>query len=548
MPLTVIQAGNSLQLLDQTGGLQNLTLPPGVTLRTDVPPRWETFGNYVILVNTPSQPLTIDPAGVVRLLCPQPPRLAPILTGVADTGPTPLSGTYMAKVTFVTLDAFGNVIYETDYGPPSAAVTIGAQALKLTGIDISPDQVGGRRIYRTTTGGAVYFQWIDLDGNILTSVQDDLPDAGLSLFAAPLLGTPPRLTTIAQFRGRLFGSGDVDIDHLRYTEAGSQYAWVVDNLLTIPGVGADQYGVVALAPRRDALGVGRRNLMAQVTGTGALNTDGTIDFDVVVLSNELGIESQETTKIFRDTAYFLWKDGVYTWNSSGFQCISDGTLGNTNGPTALNTSGYGNVRAWFATDSYFNRAMFPQAFALIDVFQPKYRLFLASAGSTVIDSFVDYDINDGTWWGPHKTDLFTPASAFSRTDDSNREVGMVGGTDANTYEETQTRTDGVSTPIVFDAVGKRHDMSEPDLEKYYGELSLLGKPLSSGQLQVISRVGALDTTLTATQYANLQLARQRLGRLGRGKTAQIELVNAQVGQDVFVYGYEVDPVSLVGRR
>ncbi len=535
MPMSIIQSGSVLQLLDVTGALTTLTLPTGVTLRTDVPPRWAVFQRYVILVNTPSQPLTIDVTGTVRLLTPKPPRIAPVLTGPNAGG---LTGTFRSKMTFVITDVMGNVISESDYSPFSSELTIAAKSILASNLDISPDQVSGRRLYRTTDHGAVYFQWLDIDGNVITSVQDDLSDAGLSVFGAPILGTPPRLTQIAEFRSRLFGVGDIDIDRVRYTEAGVIYAWPEDNLLPIPLVGGDEFGVVALVPRREALGAGRRNMLVQITGSG-IESDDDIDLDIVILSKELGIESQESVKVFRDQAYFLWKDGVYRWGSDGITCISNGT-----------SDGVGNVRSWFVTGNYFNSAQFPNAFAHIDPEHPSYRLFLASAGSDTIDTWVEYDIDEGTWWGPHSTTLFSPTAAFNRFDVSSREIPVVGSATA-VYNSQATRTDGFSTfvaAVEFDVIGKRHDMKVPDGDKYFGEVSLLGKAQSSGTLSVVSRTGNLNSTQAKTQYYDMTRNRQRLGRLGQGKHAQFQLTNAEVGVDVELYGYEVDPVTLVGRR
>lgn len=532
MALTIIQTGASLQLMDEAGALTALTLPTGVTLQTNVPPRWAIYNRNVILVNTPSQPLAIDSTGTVRLLTPKPPRLAPIIAGVA--GGT-LTGAYTVKETFVTRDMFGNILSESDYSPTSNKVAIAAKFLGVSNADISPDTITLRRLYRTTDNGAVYFQWVDLDGNVLTTIQDDLADAGLSIFAAPVLGTPPRLVTIAEFRGRLFGSGDTDIDNLRYTETGVQYAWPVDNSLEIPGFGSDEFGIVALVARREALGVGRRNLLVQITGTGVETATDT-DFDVVVVSRELGIESQETAKVFRDVAYFLWKDGVYSWSSEGITCISNGSA-----------SGKGNVRSWFTTDDYFNRDKYSIAFAHIDQATATYRLFLASADSDTVDRWVEYDIDDQTWVGPHKTGLFAPTSAFTRSTATDQKIPVIGAL-ASVFEEQETRTDGTATAIDFDVIGKRHDLEVPDADKYFGEVSLFGAPQDSGILQVKSIAGELNATRTITQNYDMTKPRQRLGRFGRGKHAQVRLRNNNVGEDVQVYGYEVDPVHIIGRR
>lgn len=533
MPYTVIQSGTALQFVDAAGALTSLSLPSTLTVTADVPPRWAIYQNYAILVNSASRPLTVDALGTVRPLTPIAPKTAVVVAaGAAGT----LSGSYGSlRYTFIIKDAIGNVIAESDFSPASNTVTISAQMLAVSGLELSTETISARRIYRPTNGGAVLFPWIDVDGNTITTVSDDLSDAGLSLVAAPILGTPPRLTTIAEFRGRLFGVGDVDVDNIRYTEAGIQYAWPEDNILPIPPIGSDVYGIVAMLPRRDALGIARRNTLVQITGTGSEDSAGIPDFDVVILSKELGVESQESVQIFRDTAYFLWKDGVYTWGPEGIKCISDG-MGDK-----------GNVRSWFVTNSYFNSAMFPHAFGQIDPTHPHYRLYLASAGSNVIDRWIEYDINDGTWWGPHLTSLFSPTAAVNILDINNAVVPMIGGATA-LYQEQSTRTDGASTAISFDVIGKRHAMDAPDLEKYWGELSLYGKVQSAGYLTTTSRVGTLSATQTIVQYFNMTLNRQRLGRLGRGKHCQLELTNNVAGQDVELYGYKIDPVNLIGRR
>ncbi len=532
MAVTVIQTGAALQLLNEDGTRTALTLPTGVSLSQTVPPRFVVYGSSVVLVNTPSQPLAIDANGTVRILSPRPPRLAPILAGVS--GGT-LTGSYRVKETFVTLDSFGNILSESDYSIPSTRVAITAKFLGVSNADVSPDAITLRRFYRTTDNGAIYFQWVDLDGNTITTIQDDLADAGLSIFAAPVLGTPPRLVTIAEFRGRLFGSGDTDIDDLRYTEAGVPYAWPVDNVFSIPGQGSDQWGITALLPRREALGVGRRNIISQIVGTGVENGTDT-DFSVVVVSRELGVKSQESMRVFRDVAYFLWEDGVYSWGPNGVTCVSNGF-----------STGKGNVRSWFATDSYFNRDLFPQAFAHIDPQQAVYRLFLASAGSSVIDSWVEYNIDQGVWFGPHKTGLFTPVSAFHRTTITGQQVPVIAGPQS-VFETQEIRTDGFGTAIIYDAVGKKHALDVPDIDKYFGEISLFGKAQTSGVLTVQTRTGEQNATRTQTQYYDMTKPRQRLGRPGRGKHMQVELVNGNVGEDVEVFGYEVNPVSVIGRR
>mgnify|MGYP001611455032 CR=1 FL=1 len=77
MSYALIQAGSALQFVDSAGALTTLTLPTGITLATDKPPRFTVFGRYVVMVNSPNRPITIDPLGVVRVVTPFPPYVEP---------------------------------------------------------------------------------------------------------------------------------------------------------------------------------------------------------------------------------------------------------------------------------------------------------------------------------------------------------------------------------------------------------------------------------------------------------------------------------------
>jgi hypothetical protein len=125
------------------------------------------------------------------------------------------------------------------------------------------------------------------------------------------------------------------------------------------------------------------------------------------------------------------------------------------------------------------------------------------------------------------------------------------------FENQEIRTDGnpadattasSETAIAFDVVTKRHAMNVPDQEKYFGELSLHGEAQPSGLLAITSRTGELNQTRTQVQQYDMRKPRQRLGRLGRGKHAQLEFTNNTIGEQVQLLGYEIDPVMLIGRR
>lgn len=526
MAFTLMQAGTALQLVDESGVATTLTLPTGVTLKTDRPPRWSRFGRFVILANTPNRPLSIDPLGVVRVLTPMPPTTAVALSG---SGAGNLTGTYKAKETFVIRDDFGNIIAESDFGPlMTTGTAMAAKTITVTGLNISSDAITGSNVYRTTDGGEVYFLWRQLDGNVQTSSDpDDLADLALNLFAAPVLGSPPSdMSLVAEWRGRVWAVSRTDIDTVAYTQPGSMYAWGRDNKISIPRVGSDTRGVTALLATREALVVGRRDVIKQITGT-----DNT-DLRVIDLSDLTGIESQEAIAVWKETIYFLGKDGVYTLDANGIKSISDGK-----------------VRSWFATDTYFNRSRFQNAFATFDPVRLKYKLFLSAVGSSSNDRWVEFDITTGTWWGPHKTGAFTPVSGVVVADSSDRLVPMVGSSSGFLFKEQSTPTDDTATAIDFDVDTPFDPQGAPDNEKFWGRLSLLGKVQTAGALIITPYAGYLNAVAGLSMYYVMTTGRQILGRIAsRAKLFRMNLRHNTVAEDVELYGYEIEDVHELGNR
>lgn len=527
MPYTLLQTGTDLRSVNSFGGLSSpLALPAGVTLTDVRTPRFARFKRYAIVVNTPSRPLSVDEDGVVRVLTPLAPSVAVALTG-PNAGT--LSGTYLALQTYVIRDAVGNIITESDYGPAmTTAVTIANKKLLAT-FGVSTDNVDGTKLYRTTTNGATYFPWAVTDDNTTTTYESDSSDAALGIAEGPSLGTPPDLTLIAEWAGRLWGVDRTDVDDLRYTEAGTMYAWSILNTLAIPHIGSDAAGITALIPRRNALGVARRDMFLQITG------NSTDNFAPVVVNGgeQTGCVSQETVVVFNDVAYFLWRDGVYRWDSNGITSITNGL-----------------VRSWFATDTYFNKALYWRAFAQLEPRNLKYRLFLASAGSSQVDRWVEFDLLSGTWWGPHKTDAFTPSSAILVAGTDNQPYFMIGGREGYLSQEQDDKNDWGVSPITLSVETKRHDMTEPDYEKFWGELSVVGQVQTTGTIVITPSLGGSPDGMTAQTVLSYDMSqgRQRLGRLGMGNYLSLAFTHNTINQDVMLYGYEVNPVNLIGRR
>lgn len=533
MAFNLVQAGTSLYSLNPSGGPSSaLTMPSGVVLSALLRPRFARFQKYVVMVNSPSRPISIDTAGVVRVLTPMAPGSAPVLTGAAGGA---LSGTFQAKATFITLDSLGNLISESDFSPTSNVITIASQFLRAANLPNPTDQVNAMRLYRTTSNGVVYFPWIDINASVIfgatgglviaTALQDDTSDAGLGLIAAGSLGAAPDLTLIAEWAGRLWGVGRVDGDTLRYTEAGEMYAWGGLNALPIPHVGSDRFGITALAPRQNVLGVGRRNTLQSVAGSTIA------DFRPIAVSENCGIVSQESVVTFMDTVYFLWLDGVYRWDDNGLACISD----------------LGGVRSWFTTDNYFARGMFSNAFAVFDPIALTYRLFLCTPGQTQTNRWVEFNLRTNKWYGPHKTDAFTPSCGLTMRGANDQPYPMVGSLEGYVSQDVLARTDWGITPINLDVKMCAHVCSDPDTFKYFGDFSIFTEPQKAGTLQIAATVGELEETSVVSMAHDLRISRERLDRLGEGTYAALRFQNAEVGQNVVIHGYSI-PYHYTGKR
>lgn len=544
MAYNIVVGGGSVYSMTTAGVATALTLPTGVSVSSTRPSRMAVIGRNIVIVNGPNRSLFIDPIGVVRPMQLTPPTSPVIVSG---TGSSTLSGTFKVKYTYITKDPLsGALLLESDFSPESATVTLTSQLLLFTGLGISPDAATThRRMYRTTTGpGTVYYHWFDVDGNTITTGSDGMSDASLALIAAPTeLGTAPGaiigtyMTLIKEWKGRLWGVGDNAIDTLRYSGNGLLYGWPATYGLTIAPVGNDQYGITGLLPRRDELGVARRDYLWRVIHNGT-NSDGTPNYDVRRVHEGKGVYGPDTVIIIDDVAYFLAEDGVYTWGPSGIECISDRK-----------------VRKWFATDTYFNRSLYPSCFANYNATYHTYELHLAAAGSSSIDRWVSYDIAGKKWLGPHKTDAFTPSASGVIVNASAQHVPVIAGTNGFVYLENQSTFGDAGSAINMSALSKLHDGNTPDIMKLFKEMSFQNKRQSSkGNWQVAAsliqdRDDLSDTTPTVakTYTMEMQKNRQLTSNVGNGRMLQLEFTEDTLDLGCEIYGYEVEFHEL-GRR
>lgn len=539
MAFLLAQGGPTLYKVDTaTGTATALTLPTGVTLATSRKPKFAILDQWVIMVNSPSRNLAINAEGTVRVLVPEPPVHGPDVNAGTGTG---LTGTWRWKVSFALKDSDGNILMESPLSDYYREVTLSNQDAAIGDIPISPDGAF-RRIYRTLSGGTeVYYHLLDIDDNTTGTVNDATTDASLELLpvAATNLVAPPgtvpgvRLKAIVEWKSRAWAIANEPslVDSIFVTETNKIYAW--PHKLVAHPTGVDKEGVIGFAVRRNQLGFLKRNGLWMVSSqSGATGID--IDRLTVnqIAPDKAGCIAEDSILTINDRVYWLGRDGVYEWSDEGVRNMSNET-----------------VAPWFQTGTYFNRSRFANAFARYNELRNHYELHLAAAGSSVEDRWVSFNLGTRQWFGPHRTGAFTPSHAAHLVDADGLPITLVGGTDGVIYTGNSANLrDGAATAIDMDCIGPWHTGKDPDVEHYWGQLSLLTRVESAGTLTITPTVGRLDTVAGTAFTHDLTLGRELLERLGDGAICRLQFRKNIVNQGATIYGYEIDPVFAVGRR
>ena len=533
MPYSIVVAGATLYRLSMTGVATPLALPDGVTLSLTRPPRLVVFGRNVILTNNPTRSLAIDPDFNVRPLQLVAPVSAVVL---ASGGIGGLAGAYKVKYSHAQIDPeTGALISESDFSPVSASVTLTGGLLNVSGISASPDlSTTHHRLYRTLADGDVFYWWLDVEAG-QTTIADDLSDVLLPNLAAPReLGAGPGLlpssfmTLLCAWKNRLWGVGNRHIDTLRYSGEGLAYGWPATYGLDINPIGADDFGITGLMPRKDLLGVAKRAGFTKVSG-GLPDSDGIPQWDVQADKNGQGCFGPSI--VVGDTAYYLGPDGVYEWGASGFRCLSDGK-----------------VRRWFATDDYFDRARYADGFVKYNERYDTIEWHLAAAGSTAINRWVSYDRASGAWHGLHRTNKAGPSSGFTLVDAGSNALPVLGADDGTIYAINAPGCSdaGVAIPILLRS--KWHDGDVPTIDKVFQAPTFMTRAVPQmGRCRVQYRVGQLEADVSQTVGLDLRLGTETLPRVGKGQFLQLEVLEDTAGVTCEVYGYEVPYYEVANR-
>lgn len=540
MSVALAQFGTALKLIDPcTGTQQTLTLPDGVTIDSTKRPSVASLDLGAVIVYSPSRNLMLLQDGTLILLAPAKPSTNLVAaTGAAGN----LTGAYQWAYTFIRKDGSGNVITESAMSPLSTAVSFTAQQASLSSIDVSTDTdtVTGRRVYRTLSGGAILYKSFDIDNNTDTTATDNNADASLGILPTnshrtyEVPGTnaadSSKLQIIVSWKNRIWGvtNGAREKDNVLFSEDGLAYNFGSGNTLVASPKGVEATGVVGFIPRRDQLGVGKRGGLWQITG------DSELSFSIIQIGfSKGGIIAPRTIQIINDKAYYLGFDGVNRWDDEAIVSLTDTK-----------------VKPWFNTDRYFERDEFVNAFAKFNHLRNQYELHLVEVGQSVGQVWVAWNTDTQAWYGIHRTGIANLTCAATVDCGDGTPQVLVGSASGQVYSlDPDTYHDATVTAIALNVVTPKYVGGEPDLEKLFGELSVVAKTETKGFLTVEATLGQLneETPQSSAMLVDLTLGRHRLRRLGTGIYAQLEFTEESVDQPVTIFGYEL-PVSVLGRR
>lgn len=531
----LIHAGSCLYKMNTTGSWSTISLPAlttssTVSLYSDYRARVALLNRWAVVVNSPDVNLQVDADTQIayKLSIDAPTTTASLAVGASGSP----AGTYRYAYSYV-ITTGSRVVTESPLSPTAGPITVNGNQVNLTSITTSSDtSVTARYIYRTTNGGADFYKIATLSDNTTTTYADNATDYDLAITPiAEDKGNPPGaststfLKTIAAWKERLWAGGGEDLaDRLYFSGKNEQYSWGEENYFVIQPEGADEYGITALAARRDELVVFKRRAIWKVIGTGVS------DFQVIQVAQGVGCAGPEACVTIRDTVYFGNEDGVYEYGPNGVRSISRDQ-----------------VHGWFSTDDFFNRSQMSEAFFKWNPQYDALEIHLAPTSTTSLQRWVTYDLKRGIWLGPHKTAKFTPTCGATIDDNLDLPVPVMGGSDGYIYKQNSTVSTDAGTAIEFDVLTKWFSGNTPDIHKYWGEPAVIVKEDTTGTLNWEYAIGDIDDSSQSTISLALTSPRHRLHRLGLGRFMRFRLYNNENTQSLEVYGVEI-PFHELGRR
>ena len=242
------------------------------------------------------------------------PQTAPSVS-LSGTG---LTGTYSYCVSFVT--KWGA---ETNVGTGSTPVSPSNQQVTLSQIPIGGADVAERKIYRTKTGGSVYYYLKTLTDNIATETTDILADTGLGTDIAPVDHDPPPsdFGMLAEWKHFLWGVRISEPARIYFSHQGYPEIFNTDEVLGYyVEVGLDDgEHIIGMHKLQQTFYVFKEDSTWPITG------DTPDDFKVAPepINGAIGLYHRSVAKMPDGRFAGLHRSGVYLFDGYRYESLTD---------------------------------------------------------------------------------------------------------------------------------------------------------------------------------------------------------------------------------
>jgi hypothetical protein len=157
-----------------------------------------------------------------------PPSAAPTIADSGMTGSP--NGTYTAKVTFI--NEYGT---ESNGSDASESLTVSSKQISWSNIPTGPTGTKSRNLYRTKSGGDIYYFVAAIDDNTTTTYTDDTSDANLITELETDNNIPPDSTIIYEHLNYMLYVSADNPGRLYYSKPGKPDSVPPNNYKEFPG-------------------------------------------------------------------------------------------------------------------------------------------------------------------------------------------------------------------------------------------------------------------------------------------------------------------------
>lgn len=416
----------------------------------------------------------------------------------AGAGP---DGVYLYKISFYTSS------YEVLFNVPSNSVTVVDNDIDLKMIPIAPDTYGGedvtgRKVYRTSAGGADYK--LLTNGTIADNTTVILTDSdadgarGVAYPGGDDTFTPPKGKLILVHNNRLFIALDPNNpSRIYYSDDGSHDVFVTDSYFNIRPNDGDE--ITFIKNQLGILTIGKNNTIQKLYTRGS---DPAADWEITDPFSHIGCVAPYTAENSPIGIIYLAYDGLYKFNGQYSTLISEAVT-----PVIKDISESNFVNCWsklhqniyyMAYTSKATGASVNDRVLLFDLLGDSYSIDLLS-----FNAFCAF--NSGSDWGTLYSGSSADGNVYAHTETAyevihSRHSDFTGTWDDARYIPTSVGGDD-DDPVIEIAWTITIDGASGTIDSHsYGATAIIDRPDTTGGY--ISQVLEIGSTTFSKLYWN----------------------------------------------